>query len=462
VAAVFARKGKAAAVTRKMRLITGVREQILDIIPAERTRYTALAAVMMCTATFGGFSMFFALSEVMGSAEFWFVLLAMFWSLFVLCVDCWLVSSSAGSRWRARASMLLPRLVVAMFIGAFIAEPLVLRVFQTAIVSQVQNQRQQAVDTVRTALVACNPVPGAATAMPPGVRCQGMSLDIPSPVAASAQQLVSLRKQAAAMAGTISQENSDIQSQESRVNAECNGIKGPGLTGISGNGPACKQDQQYLAQYRASNPVDTQKAQLTALDQQITSMQGTVSAQQTAYRTTLANVISARLAQETSPDSAIGMGERFEALGRLSLSSGFIGVASWFVRIFFVLIDCLPILVKFISGTTPYDRLAETETAAAERIFARKAGARESEAEEEISLLLYEAKVRAAGRRREIDLEVQRHDTAQEARKEKAVDELWHHKLAASRFAGGAEGHSSADRSPRNGTGQFRGESLAR
>jgi hypothetical protein len=431
-------KGKAASVARQMRQITGVREQVLDLIPAERTRYTALAAVMICTATFGGFSMFFLLSEVMGGAELWFIPMAMFWSLFVLCVDCWLVSSSAGTRWRARASMLLPRLLVAMFIGAFIAEPLVLRVFQTAIVTQVQGQRQQAIDTLRTDLVACNPVPGTTATVPPGVNCQGNSLNIPSPAAASSvQQLGSLRGQAATLAEAISQENDQIQKQENRVNEECNGTKGPGLTGIPGNGPACKQDQLYLAQYLASIPMDSQKAQLAALDQQITTMQGTVSAEQTTYRVALGTAISARLAAETAPNSTIGMGERFEALGKLSLTSGFIGVASWFTRIFFVLIDCLPVLVKFISGTTPYDRLTATETEATERIFARKSGLREAETEEELSVLLHEAKAKAARRKREIDLEMQQHD-------EQAVDELWQRKLAARRFAGGTGTHRPA------------------
>lgn len=443
-------------VTRKMRVLTGVREDILDVIPAERTRYTALAAVMMCTATFGGFSMFFALSEVMGGAEFWFVPLAIFWSLFVLCVDCWLISSSVGTRWRARASMLLPRLLVAAFIGAFIAEPLVLRVFETAIVAQVHDQRQQAVDSVRTALVACNPVPGVVpTPAPPGVNCQGMTLNIPSPAAATMIQLTALRGQATELQANISQQESEIQRQENQVNAECNGTKGNGLTGQVGDGPACHQDQQYLAEYRASHPVDVQKSRLTALDQQITGMQATASAEQTAYRVALAKAISARLALQTSPDSAIGMGERFQALGKLSLSSGFIGVASWFVRIFFVLIDCLPVLVKFIGGTTPYDRLAGTQTATAERIFARKASARESEAEEEISLQMHAVKARTAGRRREIDLEALRYDAAQEARKEDAVDELWRRKVAARRSAGASGGHPPGDRSSHNGTGRY-------
>jgi hypothetical protein len=282
-----------------------------------------------------------------------------------------------------------------------------------------------------------------------------MSLGIASPAAASLEQLAALGDQAAALRGTISQEESEIQRQENLVNAECNGTRGSGLTGVPGNGPACHQDQQYLAQYLASNPVDTQKTQLTALNSQITGMRATVSAEQTAYRGELAKAISARLTQETSPDSAIGMGERFQALGKLSLSSGFIGIASWFVRIFFVLIDCLPVLVKFISGTTPYDRLAETQTAAAERIFARKAGAGESEAEEEISLRMHEVKARTAGRRREIDLEALRYDAAQEARTEDAVDDLWRRKVAARRFTGGSSDDQRGDRSSHNGMGRF-------
>lgn len=459
VTAVLARKGKTAAATRKIRLITGVREETLDVIPAERTRYTAMAAVMICTATFGGFSMYFALSEVTGSGEFWFVPLAIFWSLFVLCVDCWLISSSVGTRWRARASMLLPRLLVAMFIGAFIAEPLVLRVFETAIVTEVHDQRQQAVDTVLTALVACNPVPGALVApKPPGVSCQGMTLNIASPAAATVSQLAALRDQANALQGSISQEEAEIQRQENRVNAECNGTKGNGLTGVQGDGPACRQDQQYLAQYLASNPVDTQKSRLTALNSRITGMQATVSAQQSAYRSALGKTISARVAAQTAPNSTIGMGERFQALGKLSLSSDFIGIASWFVRIFFILIDSLPVLVKFISGTTPYDRLAQTQTAAAERIFARKASARENEAEEEISLQMHAVKARTASRRREIDLEALRYDAAQEALKEDAVDELWRRKVAARKFNGGSADHTPSDRSTHNGTGRFRND----
>src|ERR1700722_11942814 len=104
--------GRAAHLARLIRKLTGVREELLARIPAERTRYTALAAVMTCTASIGGLSMFFALSEILGHPEPWFWFLAAFWTTFILCIDCWLVSSTAGTRWRTRVAVLLPRLAI--------------------------------------------------------------------------------------------------------------------------------------------------------------------------------------------------------------------------------------------------------------------------------------------------------------------------------------------------------------
>lgn len=110
-----------------------------------------------------------ALSEILGNAEPWFVPIAVFWAIFILCIDCWLVSSTAGSRWRTRVSVLLPRLAIAAVFGIVIAEPLDLRVFQTGIVSHVQQQRQETIDSLRTALMNCNPVTGITPARAPNV-----------------------------------------------------------------------------------------------------------------------------------------------------------------------------------------------------------------------------------------------------------------------------------------------------
>jgi len=423
-----------AIIAQRLRLLTGVREEVLDKIPAERTRYTALAGVMVCTASIGGFSMFFALSEVMGKAEIWFVVLAVFWTIFILCVDCWLVSSTAGSRWRTRVSVLLPRLAIAAVFGIVIAEPLVLRVFQTGIVNYVKQERQDAIDNLRTALVDCNPIPGVAVTMrPPPSGCAGMILNISNPSAASLTSLNTLRSQESALQAQVNTETAQLTQLQNTVNNECNGHSGPGLTGIVGNGPACRQDQQDVDNYRASHPIAAQDALLNSLNEQISSAQGSLSGQQANYKSAISQAITKRLQEETAPSAPTGMAERFQALTYLSTSNGFIGVTSWFVRIFFILIDCLPVLVKFISGSTPYDRLIDTEVNSAEKRFARENETFDAAAEEDNAVLLWQAKADAARRRKEINLVILRQDADRETSREDAIDELWRRKLAARR-----------------------------
>lgn len=226
---------RAAHLAELIRKFTGVREELLARIPAERTRYTALAAVMACTASIGGLSMFFALSEILGSPEPWFGFLAAFWATFILCIDCWLVSSTAGTRWRTRVAVLLPRLAIAAVFGVVIAEPVILRVFQTGIVSHVQQERQAAIDTLRSALVDCNPVPG----LPKTTvhrNCAGMILSISSPAAASQARLTALQSQATALQAHVSTETAQLSRKQNIVNEECNGTSGRGLTGIPATG----------------------------------------------------------------------------------------------------------------------------------------------------------------------------------------------------------------------------------
>jgi len=192
--------------------------------------------------------MFFALSEVLGKAEIWFIFIAIFWAIFILCIDCWLVSTTAGSRWRTRVSILLPRLAIAAVFGIVIAEPLVLRVFETGITSHVREDRQEAIGRLRTALVACNPVPGVSVSHAvPQAGCNGMVLSISNPATASLTQITSLEGQEASLKTQLSAETDQLSQMQATVNSECNGTSGKGLTGVLGNGPACKKDQEYVS-----------------------------------------------------------------------------------------------------------------------------------------------------------------------------------------------------------------------
>jgi hypothetical protein len=419
-----------AVLARRLRRLTGAREDLLGEIRSERTRYTAMAAVMVCTAAIGGLSMLFALTEIMGYGNVLFIPLALFWSAFVLCIDCWLVSSTAGTRWRTRISVLLPRVAVAAVFGVVIAEPLVLRVFQSGIENHVRQERQTTIDNLRTALVKCNPAPGTGQS-PPAGQCSGKILSISTRAAATADQLSRLRGQLTIINGELTTDNRTLQNLETTRNKECNGDSGGQLTGIRGDGPACKQDQQDVRTFQTQNPIEPLAAQRSALLSKIQALQPGLAAQQGSFSKSLAADIRRRLAREPQPGSPIGMAERFQALTYLSRSNAFIGIASWFVRIFFVLVDCLPVLVKFIGGSTPYDRLIDIELTHVEQRFQRERDTDNEIAAQESSVRLHRAKATAARQKKEIDLEILEQDTARENTREDAVDQLWRRKLAA-------------------------------
>lgn len=415
-------------------MLTGVHEGILDNLPTERTRYTALGAVMICTASVGGISMFFTLSEVLGYTEVWFILIAAFWAVFILCIDCWLVSSTAGSRWRTRVSVLLPRLAIAAVFGVVIAEPLVLRVFETGIVNHVVQERRQAIDGLRTSLVDCNPVPGVASSgSQPSVGCAGMILNISNPAAGTLVQINSLNSQKSYLQSQVNTETNQLNQLEATVNAECNGSSGTGLTGVFGNGPACKADEQYVTSYKASHPIAAQNTQIDVLGNKITALSATLSNQQAGYRQAIAQAVAKRVNQETPPNAPVGMAERFQALAYLSASNTFIGTASWFVRIFFILIDCLPVLVKFISGSTPYDRLVDDEVISAEKRFRASNETRNAVDGLNNGVTVKRAEAEAARKMNEINLDILQHDAERETMRDDVVDKLWHRKLWARR-----------------------------
>ena len=435
-----------------LRVLTGVEEGLLARVRTERARYTALAAVMLCTATIGGCSAYFGLGEILGTVEPWFLGVAAGWGVFVLCMDCWLVSSSAGTRWRTRASVLGPRLVVACFVGFLIAEPIVLRIFEPSVLTSVRQERQDTLDTLRKGLLECNRSPLEAEAAQPAViDCSKLRLGINGAVGADAAEVAGLRKQADDLTRQIAADQSALEALRRTVNEECNGTSGQGLTGRAGNGPACRYDQQAVEHFTATHPTAQQQLDLAELNHRITEASAGQVGTEEEFQRLRADRIAERLAKEDAPEDPVGLGDRFDALFGLAAQSGFIGAATWLVRIFFVLIDCMPVLVKFFSGATAYDRLVDIEVASAEKTFTEETRTREAVAEERLRTELHEVRAVAERRRMEIDLETRRHTDEQQARQRQAIDELWERKLGGRRvtpFAADTPGPAAAPDAP--------------
>ena len=79
---------------RVLRIATGVREDMLAVVPSERAKYTSMGGVVAGTAIMAMLSMSAALYFVFGRFE-WFIVAAVpVWGLFIISLDRWLMSSA--------------------------------------------------------------------------------------------------------------------------------------------------------------------------------------------------------------------------------------------------------------------------------------------------------------------------------------------------------------------------------
>lgn len=411
---------------RYLRILTGVNEQMLSWVPTERARYTALGGVVLGTAVLAAFSMWNAIAAVFGQYSAWFAVPAVAWGLFVLNLDRWLVASSTGSQWRRRAAVLVPRLIIAVFLGIIVAEPLVLKIFSTAIEQHIKDGRQAQLEQLRSGLIACNPLPvdKLDPDLDPPASCQGFSLTgfvAPSTVG---DQLTAAKSDAALLRKQITTESNELKRLNSLTQNECAGAKGQGLSGNEGEGPRCSRDQGIAEDYARQHDIAGENAQLTAkLDaiSQLESQQRSTGESAEIQRATL---IGQRVADMAGHQGAIGFLERLQALNELTDRNPPLFTATWLIRIFFILIDCLPVLVKFITGATAYDRLVDHRISSTDRTYQMATRVAETSITEELAVQDAQARAGADMKKLDIELEVRKHSARIEAEAEAAVQAL--------------------------------------
>ncbi|MEV0727658.1 DUF4407 domain-containing protein [Polymorphospora sp. NPDC050346] len=412
---------------RWLRVLAGVDEQLLSYVPTERARYTALGGVVLGTAVIAAFSMWNALVAVTGGAHVLILLPVLVWALFVLNLDRWLVSSSAGTQWRRRASVLLPRLLVAIFFGFVIAEPLVLRIFGTAIEQHIRDDRAEQLRTLTAKLTACNPVPGQPADQPaerPAEGCLEYVISFPATPAGVTDQLTALRTAAADLDRQIAADSAELEELNEKARRECAGDSGPGFTGRVGEGPNCRRLRGEADRFAASHPIAQDKVRLTGMQQRVALLEGEVRLGNESFEQVRDERIEERVAQMRSHHGAIGMLERFQALHELINANPVLFVTTWLIRIFFILIDCLPVLVKLFNGATAYDRLVDERVNSAIRIYSRATRGAEVSILEELNVRQYEAESAARQERDRIDLNARIHAADIQAGLDRAVEKL--------------------------------------
>lgn len=407
---------------RFLRSIAGVEEDVFGHYRGERARFASLGAVVLGTSSLAALSMAIALTQVFDGFRLLLLLPAVAWGLLVLSFDRWLVSSGAGKGPVASFALYVPRLAWAAVVGAVVAVPLVLQVFDTAIVAEVGEDRLDRLAAEHALSTRCNPhvvivrtgsggggdvgSPGpnpagpTAASAPEAVAvevvvedataasdpaCSGVTfqpgagatgddsdgLEDPRALAAQRRQTVEQLVDQEARLASI---DGAVAALTARKEDECLGVESPETSGREGNGPLCQGLEgdlnRLIGETRAER--DDLLRRITQLRDGVTDLDRRVAVAVTAWNAAIDSTVAERdrartalLDDSTTPeqvDGPIGLLERLEALDRLNRDNDTIRSASLALTALLVLIDLAPALVKILSGSSVYERLVAEDS----------------------------------------------------------------------------------------------------
>ncbi|WP_306211847.1 DUF4407 domain-containing protein [Actinoplanes sp. RD1] len=339
---------------RTVRIMAGVREELLDWVPEERPRYTRLGLIVFNTGVLAALSLFAALHKIADAP--WILLLPVvaIWALLVMTFDGWLVASTHGVLGWAKWGVFFPRLIISILMGAAIAEPLVLWVFQPAITKEVLAGRQTELDEVESRWTLCNPASGERGS---AAGCAGYQLSLPSSPQSARDQQDRLKAQRDAVQASVDRINGTIDELQALARDECSGNSGRGLTGRRGEGPNCRQLRADVQTYRRVNGLESKQGELARLNTQIVALDTTIKNAADGYAGQVAGAIEKKVAAKEAGQKDVGLLEEMAALDRLAEKEPVVFAAHWLLRLLLIAIDCMPLLVKAIGGATQYDHI---------------------------------------------------------------------------------------------------------
>src|ERR1700722_3485443 len=129
-------------------VLGGADRVLLARVPQERSRFVAMALVLLTTASIAMVSMIFAMNDGVHVPLAAAIVTGIFWGFVILNLDRYLVLSMGHVRtWQRMLMMAVPRLLLAAVISLVIATPLTLRIFQHDI--QVQVSKTQATESAQ-------------------------------------------------------------------------------------------------------------------------------------------------------------------------------------------------------------------------------------------------------------------------------------------------------------------------
>ncbi len=340
--------------------LSGAREEILELCPTERLKFQSLGWAILITSGIATMSMWFALTSVLGLNPFLAFPIAVLWGLVIMGIDRWLVTSMPldGSR---KWAIALPRVVLAVLLGTLISTPLVLRIFQSEINTQVSVIRQQQASAF-LAEQQNSTVHQQVTYWTGQVA--GLEKVVDSKGAATVNPSTDPQVQA-----LTRQRTSELALEQKYYQQwQCQLYGGAGCT-VKGNGPLAKASQNSYQQ--AVTQVGTLTSQIQQRESQLSG--NSAATDQSRYEQAVsalpgaqAQLSNARAQENTlrntfeaRNNSTNGLLIRLEALDQLSGTNVTLNGARLLIFLLFLVIECLPVTVKLLQKPGNYEKILD-------------------------------------------------------------------------------------------------------
>ncbi len=345
----------------RLATLAGARADLLEAAPAARPRFVALGGVLLSTGALAVVSMAFAVQMALGVWWPVAVLLGLGWGAVVVNLDRMLLVGMAHDASLVRNLLLaVPRVGLALVLGAVIATPLTLQVFHREIDTQVVALQAEKSDAYQESLAtdarfAGLPALRERVAAEQAVVASGGAAD---------PQLAALQADVAARQAAHDTAVGTQRELVARAQCELDGTCG---TGDAGTGTAYQQARaaaEAQATVVAGTRADLAAAVDTAEDAQARSA-ALAAADLQRDEAELARLTAqqARLQEAFDATNSVNDGIliRLEALGRLSDTNATLWAAQLMLSLLFMCVEVLPVLMKLLLNFGPpsvYDRLA--------------------------------------------------------------------------------------------------------
>ena len=380
--------------------LSGARRQILAECPTERPKYVGVGTAILITGAMAAISLAFALITAL-RVSLWAALpFALAWGVAILCLDrLFVVSLQRRGHWWSHILRAVPRLLLALLLGAVISTPFILQIFRPEIEHEI-TQLQDLATAAYFKNLPTSPLSKQITAEELKVgtlqaEAAGTGAGTGNAQSPELTNLIQQRNQA------LTNQNNAYNSWQCQLYGPC---KPPGA------GPLAIADE---ARYKGfGTQVASLDTQISLLQQQqetaTKKQQGLVSNTANSQLGQAQRVVAADKAeqqQETNDFLAKNKGDtglliRLRALDAVTNHDSTLNAARWLLFLLFVAIDCMPVFIKVMLNLGPennYDKMLAAEEVKQLRVAASNRAVRQSAEIIDASTYAEEPRSRIAG-----------------------------------------------------------------